>query len=47
VPARPPNPDELINRFAQNLGVSPDKVRAAITQVEGPNRLYFVVPGLG
>ena len=46
-PSPPPNlpsKDELINRFAQNLGMSPDKVRAAMTQVEGPNRFYFVVP---
>jgi hypothetical protein len=44
LPASPPNPDDLINRFAQNLDLSPDKVRAAIIQVEGPNRFYFVLP---
>jgi hypothetical protein len=44
VPPSPPNSDELIDRLAQNLGMSPDRVRAAITQVEGPNRFYFAVP---
>jgi hypothetical protein len=45
----PPSEDEIISRFAQNLGMSQEKVRAAITQVEGPNQFYFVVPfpGLG
>jgi hypothetical protein len=43
-PPAPPSEDELINRFAQNLGMSSDKVKAAITQVEGPNRFYFAVP---
>jgi hypothetical protein len=42
-PPKLPNPDEIIDRFAQNLGMSSDKVRAAITQVEGPNRFYFSV----
>lgn len=44
LPATPPNTDDIINRFAKNLGMSPDKVRAAITQVEGPNRFFFFVP---
>ena len=44
LPAAPPNPDDIINRLAKNLGMSPGKVRAAITQVEGPNRFFFVVP---
>ena len=44
LPPTPPNPDDIINRLAKNLGMSPDKVRAAITQVEGPNRFFFVVP---
>jgi hypothetical protein len=43
-PPAPPSEDEIISRFAQNLGMSQDKVRAAITQVEGPNQFYFVVP---
>ena len=43
-PPAPPSEDEIINRLAQNLGISPDKVRAAITQVEGPNHFYFAVP---
>jgi hypothetical protein len=54
VPATPPpptlpGPDELIKRFAQNLGMPESKVRAAITQVEGNNGFYFAVPlpGLG
>lgn len=40
----PPNPDELIHSLAQNLGMSEDKVRTAITQVEGKNGFYFAVP---
>ena len=49
VPATPPpptlpGPDELIKRFAQNLGMPESKVRAAITQVEGNNGFYFAVP---
>jgi hypothetical protein len=46
-PPAPPNEDEIISRFAQNLGMSTDKVKAAITQVEGPNRFYFAVPAFG
>jgi hypothetical protein len=44
----PPNKDEIISRFAHNLGLSEDQVRAAITQVEGPGHFYFTVslPGL-
>jgi RNA polymerase sigma-70 factor, ECF subfamily len=42
-PPAPPNKDGLIARFAQNLGMSPEAVTAAITQVEGPNRFYFGV----
>jgi len=44
-----PNPDAIISRFAQNLGMSESKVRAAITQVEGNQGFYFAVPlpGLG
>jgi hypothetical protein len=45
-PPSPPSKDEIINRFAANLGLSPDKVSAAITQVEGPHLFYFAVPGL-
>jgi hypothetical protein len=44
VPPTPPNKDEIISRFAHNLGMSEERVRAAITQVEGPNQFYFVVP---
>jgi len=44
LPSSPPDPDDVINRFANKLGMSPDKVRAAITQVEGPNRFFFEVP---
>jgi hypothetical protein len=46
---RPPNPDQIIQHFAQNLGLPEDRVRAAISQVEGPKGFYFVVPvpGLG
>jgi hypothetical protein len=43
-PPAPPSEDEIVSRFAQNLGMSTDKVKAAITQVEGPNRFYFAVP---
>ncbi|MBV8714889.1 MAG: hypothetical protein JOZ65_07460 [Chloroflexi bacterium] len=43
-PPTPPNKDEIINRFAANLGMSPDKVRDAITQVEGPHLFYFGGP---
>ena len=43
-PAAPPSPDALIRSLAQNLGMSEDKVRAAITQVEGKNGFYFAVP---
>jgi hypothetical protein len=43
-PPAPPSEDAIIGRFAQNLGIGEDKVRAAITQVEGPNRFYFAVP---
>jgi hypothetical protein len=46
-PPAPPNEDEIITRFAQNLGMSTDKVKAAITQVEGPNQFYFAVPVFG
>lgn len=40
-PPTPPSEDELISHFAQNLGMSPDKVRSALTQVEGANHFYF------
>jgi hypothetical protein len=43
-PPAPPNKDEIIDRFAQNLGMSTDKVRAAIVQVEGDKTFYFGVP---
>jgi hypothetical protein len=43
-PPPPPNKDEIIDRFAQNLGLSADKVRAAIVQVEGTKTFYFGVP---
>jgi hypothetical protein len=43
-PPAPPREEELINRFAENLGMSPDKVRSALTQVEGTNHFYFAVP---
>jgi hypothetical protein len=46
-PPTPPGEDEIITRFAQNLGMSTDKVKAAITQVEGPNQFYFAVPDFG
>jgi hypothetical protein len=47
-PPTPPSEDEIIARFAQNLGMSTDKVKAAITQVEGPNQFYFfAVPVFG
>jgi len=46
-PPAPPSEDEIITRFAQNLGMSTDKVKAAITQVEGPNQFYFAVPVFG
>ena len=46
-PPTPPSEDEIITRFAQNLGMSTDKVKAAITQVEGPNQFYFAVPVFG
>jgi hypothetical protein len=46
-PPAPPSEDEIISRFAQNLGMSTDKVKAAITQVEGPNQFYFAVPAFG
>lgn len=39
----PRNKDDVIARFAQNVGMSPDTVKAAITQVEGPNHFYFAV----
>jgi hypothetical protein len=45
-PPAPPSKEEIINRFAANLGMSPDKVSAAITQVEGPHLFYFAVPSL-
>jgi hypothetical protein len=45
-PPSPPNKDEIIDRLAANLGMSPDKVKAAMTQVEGPNIFYFAVPDL-
>jgi hypothetical protein len=39
------SPDEIIRRLAQHLGMSEDKVRAAITQVEGNgSAFYFAVP---
>lgn len=43
-PPPPPSEDQIISRFAQNLGLSEDKVRAAIKQVEGNNGFYFAVP---
>jgi hypothetical protein len=43
-PPPPPKEDQIISRFAQNLGLSEDKVRAAIKQVEGNNGFYFAVP---
>ena len=43
-PPIPPNADEIIRQFAQNLGLSEDRVQAAITQVEGNGRFYFAVP---
>jgi hypothetical protein len=46
-PPSPPNKDEIIDRLAANLGMSADKVKAAMTQVEGPNIFYFAVPDLG
>jgi hypothetical protein len=47
VPSTPPPPPgeaEIISRLASNLGMSEDKVRAAIKQVEGNGPFYFVVP---
>jgi hypothetical protein len=41
---RLPGPDEMIHRFAANLGLPEDKVRAAMVQVEGNNGFYFAVP---
>jgi len=43
-PPAPPNKDEIIDKFAQKLGMSADKVRAAIVQVEGNQTFYFGVP---
>lgn len=43
-PPPPPEEDQIISRFAQNLGLSEDKVRAAIKQVEGNSAFYFSVP---
>jgi hypothetical protein len=43
-PPPPPGEDEIISRLANNLGMSQDKVRAAIKQVEGNGPFYFVVP---
>jgi hypothetical protein len=46
-PPMPPSIDSTINRLAQNLGVSPEQVRSALAQIEGPNNLYITVPGPG
>jgi predicted PhzF superfamily epimerase YddE/YHI9 len=43
-PPSPPSSDEIIRRFASNLGLSEDTVRAAIAKVEGTGRFYFAVP---
>lgn len=43
-PPKLPDPDEIIRRFAQNLGLPEAKVRAALTQVEGNHGFYFAVP---
>jgi len=43
-PPPPPSFDETINRLAQNLGVSSERLRKALEQIEGPNRLYLAVP---
>jgi len=43
-PPPPPSSDEIIRRFASNLGLSEDTVRAAIAKVEGTGRFYFAVP---
>jgi hypothetical protein len=43
-PPPPPSEDQIIARLASNLGISEDKVRAAIMQVEGSGPFYFVVP---
>jgi hypothetical protein len=43
-PPTPASKDEIISRLARNLGTSEDRVRTAITQVEGPNHFYFAVP---
>jgi hypothetical protein len=40
-PPPPPSPDEIVRKFAHNLNLSEDKVRAAFTQVEGPGIFYF------
>jgi hypothetical protein len=40
----PPSPDEIIRSFARQLGMSEDKVRGAMTQVEGKGGFYFAVP---
>jgi hypothetical protein len=43
-PLKPLNPDAIIRCFAQNLGMSEDKVRAALNKVEGSHGFYFAVP---
>jgi hypothetical protein len=43
-PSTPPSKDQIVSRLARNLDISEDRVRAAITHVEGPNQFYFVVP---
>jgi hypothetical protein len=43
-PPPAPNADDVIKRLASNLGMSEDKVRAAIKQVQGKGPFYFAVP---
>ena len=44
LPAVPPSPDAMISQMAQNLGVPPERLRAALEQVEGPNHFFFTIP---
>jgi hypothetical protein len=48
-PPAPPAEHEIVGGLARNLGISEDKVRAALKEVEGNGPFVFVVPlpGLG
>jgi hypothetical protein len=43
-PPAPPSEHEFVGSLARNLGLSEDKVRAALREVEGSGPFTFVVP---